>query len=497
MAVLGHEDDHDPLLSSVSSSPICTLPEPEARGSWLWILTLSAGISGLLFGYDTASISSALLYLAPSLSTPANPVTTWDKSLITSATSFGALFGGLVAGVCADRWGRRAVIWIADALFIIGALWQAWATTVTVMVAGRIIVGVGVGVGSLIVPLYISELAPASHRGRLVVISVLCITVGQLVAYLVGLLLGERWRWVLGLGALPAAIQAAVMFLMPETPRWQLLRGRRSAAAETLSRVYGTSEDSKISSLLDEIETGIPTGPAPPLLSTLKTLIQVPGNRRALIIACYLQFLQQACGFNSLMYFSATIFAMIGFHNPTAVAMVVAGTNALFTCFAFHLIDRIGRRRMLLWSLAGMAMGLMLCSLGFLGLPDIVTTRSAEETPLLPAVTVVVAIILFVSFYATGLGAIPWLCQSEFFPMAVRGVGTGAATATNWTWNLIVAATFLGILERLGGSWAFAGYSAVCLLGWILSWMTYPETGGLAMEEIEGVLRDGWGVKHT
>jgi SP family myo-inositol transporter-like MFS transporter 13 len=364
------------------------------------------------------------------------------------------------------------------------------------MVAGRVVVGVGVGVGSLIVPLYISELSPASHRGRLVVISVLCITIGQLVAYTVGLLFQDRWRWVLGLGAVPAAVQAVLMMLMPETPRWQLLQGRRKAAAATLGRVYGSADDSIISSLLAEIETGIPTGPSPPLLNTLKTLVQVPGNRRALVIACFLQFIQQACGFNSLMYFSATIFAMIGFRNPTAVAMIVAGTNALFTYFAFHLIDRIGRRRMLLWSLAGMATGLMICSLGFLGLPDLITTGSAEETPLLPAMTVVVAIILFVSFYATGLGAIPWLCQSEFFPMAVRGVGTGAATATNWTWNLIVAATFLCILEKLGGSWAFAGYAAVCAMGWIVSWKIYPETGGLAMEEIEGVLRDGWGVKE-
>lgn len=443
---------------------------------------------------DTASISSALLYLAPALSTPEHAVTTWDKSVITSATSFGALGGGLVAGVCADRWGRRAVIWIADLLFIAGAIWQAAAMGVWSMVAGRVVVGVGVGVGSLVVPLYISELAPASHRGRLVVISVLCITCGQLGAYAAGLLLGERWRWILGLGAVPAGIQALLMVMMPETPRWQLQRGRRKAAAETLARVYGTPD---ITSVLSEIEAGVRTGPAPTLRSTLESLLRVPGNRRALTLACFLQFLQQACGFNALMYFSATIFAGIGFRSPTAVAMVVAGTNAAGAAFAFHLIDRVGRRRMLLVSLAGMSAGLSLCALGFLALPDLTTSglpAHPDGLPTLPAAVIVASIIAFVAFYAAGLGAVPWLCQSEFFAMSVRGVGTGAATATNWGWNLVVAATFLGVVEHLGASVAFAAYAAVCAVGWAICWRIYPETGGLPMEEVERVLRDGWGV---
>lgn len=422
-------------------------------------------------------------------------MTTWDKSLITSATSLGALFGGLVAGVCADRWGRRAVIWIADLLFIVGALWQGLSASVAAMVLGRLVVGLGVGVGSLIVPLYISELAPAGRRGRLVVISVLCITGGQVLAYMVGIVLGERWRWVLGLGAVPAAVQAVLMLPMPETPRWQLLRGRRADARHTLAQVYGSADAAVISSLLLEIQQGIPTGPAATLPQSLAQLVRVPGHRRALVIACFLQFLQQACGFNALMYFSATIFAHIGFGNPTAVAMVVAGTNALFTSFAFHLIDHVGRRRMLLLSLAGMAVGLTLCSLGFVLLPT--TTTAAGGTGVLwPAWTVVASIMLFVAAYALGLGAIPWLCQSEFFPIRVRGVGTGLATATNWMCNLIVAATFLGISETPGGgaAWAFAGYALVCVFGLAVCWRIYPETGGLAIEQVEGVLKDGWGV---
>jgi SP family myo-inositol transporter-like MFS transporter 13 len=488
---------------------------PIGRNQWAAIWLLVSQLSSVLrvilltrsfqnIADDTASISSALLYLAPSLSTPDHPVTTWDKSIITSATSFGALIGGLVAGIAADRWGRRVVIWIADWLFVAGALWQAFSFSVNGIISGRFVVGLGVGIGSLVVPLYISELAPPSHRGRLVVISVLFITFGQLVAYTIGLLLSPpslpqdtSWRLILGLGALPAVLQAALMILMPETPRWQLLQGRTAAAADTISQVYGTEDTSVISSILLDIDRGIPKGPPDPFLATLKNLVVVRGNLRALIIACSLQFLQQACGFNSLMYFSPTIFSMIGFTSPTAVALLVAGTNALFTAAAFILIDRIGRRKMLLLSLVGMTASLLLTCVGFLGLPSPLPSTPLGNMPIVPAATVVVAIVFFVAAYATGLGTIPWLCQSEFFPISVRGVGTGVATATNWGWNLIVASSFLILIEQMGGSTAFLIYAAVCAIGWALCWMIYPETGGLGMEEIEAVLRKGWGVQRS
>ncbi|KAI5816860.1 general substrate transporter, partial [Pyronema omphalodes] len=504
MAAFDSVEDHDraPLLSTQAThehdheNVSLQDPEPDAKGNWLWILTFTAGISGLLFGYDTASISSALLYLSPALSTPTHSVTTLDLSLITSATSFGALLGGLSAGVLADRLGRKGVIYLADALFLIGALWQAFSTTVVSMICGRLIVGIGVGVGSLVIPLYISELAPASHRGRLVVVDVLCITMGQVVAYAVGIILGPRWRWVLGLGALPAVIQAVLMILMPETPRWLVSKGRRKEATEVLSLVYGTDDPSIISSMLVGIEKGVTSTSTGGLKDKFHRLITIPGNRRALTLACLLQFLQQACGFNTLMYFSATVFSMIGFKNPTIVSMVVAGTNAIFTGVAFGLIDKVGRRKMLLTSLSGMTIGLLWVSAAFFGLPDLIKPDPAisKSPETFPAGMMVLAIILFVSFYALGLGNIPWLCQSEFFPMEVRGLGTGAATAMCWACNMIVAGTFLGLLEMFGGVWTFVLYAGVCAVGFVVCRRIYPETRGMGMEEIEGLLKEGWGV---
>ncbi|KAI5837009.1 general substrate transporter [Morchella snyderi] len=517
MSQYSHLDTEDDL-QSLSTQPLIANPDvlldptenvdnPEdgAITGWIWLLTLTAGISGLLFGYDTASISAALLHLGPSLSTPEKPVTTWDKSLITSSTSLGALVGGLFAGLLADRIGRRGVIWVADVLFILGALWQALAGSVGSMVIGRAVVGLGVGVGSLIVPLYISELSPPSHRGRLVVINVLFITFGQLIAYAVGLILSPptlsqdlSWRFMLGLGGVPACFQFVFMFFMPETPRWLVQHSRHDEAAKVVRKVYGDLSETSVEKVLGGIEQGVETVSKDPFMAKLRAIFVVGSNRRALAISCLLQGLQQACGFNSLMYYSATIFSLVGFKNPTATAMVVAGTNLVFTALAFTLIDRIGRRRILLWSIPGMIVGLLLCAIAFHHLPILTTTAASELSPSIWTPLLIIFMMAYVAAYAIGVGAIPWIVQSEFFPMRVRGLGTGMATATNWVLNFVVGATFLPAVEWMwgGAEGLFVVYAMVCGGGLLAVYSIYPETRGLRMEEIESVLRNGWGVNR-
>lgn len=350
---------------------------------------------------------------------------------------------------------------------------------------------------------YISELSPPSHRGRLVVINVLFITFGQLIAYAVGLILSPptlsqdlSWRFMLGLGGIPAVFQFVFMFFMPETPRWLIQHSRRQDAAGVVRKVYGDLSERSVEQILAGIEQGVEAVTKDPLGAKLKALFLVGSNRRALAISCLLQGLQQACGFNSLMYYSATIFSLVGFKNPTATAMVVAGTNMVFTALAFTLIDRIGRRRILLWSIPGMAVGLLLCALAFHHLPILTSVSSGPSssswTPLL-----ILFMTAYVSAYALGIGAIPWIVQSEFFPMRVRGLGTGMATATNWVLNFIVGATFLPAVEWMwgGAQGLFIVYAVVCGMGWVAVNKVYPETRGLRMEEIEVVLRNGWGVR--
>ncbi|TGO19032.1 hypothetical protein BTUL_0006g00650 [Botrytis tulipae] len=508
------DDDVSLLLEKNLSKP----------GLFVWLLAFSAGITGLLFGYDTGVISSTLISLHTSLG---RPLTTLDKSLITSCTSLFALIISPLSGVLASSLGRKRVVLLADLAFVLGALIQAFTTTVWGMILGRSIVGLAVGAGSFVAPLYISELAPTMWRGRLVVLNVLFITLGQVVAYIVGWTFVEwgsletGWRWMVGLGAVPAAVQILVMLFMPETPRWLIQVGRVDEGRSVLSRVFG--KGTEMQKVVDEVLKGIERevreedeakrlremarktkGSGDSWISDAKDsweeLIGVGGNRRALTIACLLQGLQQLCGFNSLMYFSATIFTIVGFSSPTLTSLSVALTNFILTCAALMLIDRIGRRRILLISIPVMVIGLLLCSIGFhfMDLPSTLssttTTFSSTSTSRIPPLIILIAIMLYTAAFALGLGNVPWM-QSELFPLSVRSLGSSLSTCTNWSANFIIGLTFLPMMEQLTPTWTFVVYAVVCAVGWWAIWWVYPETKGLGLEEVGLLLRDGWGVR--
>jgi MFS transporter, SP family, solute carrier family 2 (myo-inositol transporter), member 13 len=492
-----------------------TADAQSSASTFLWILTFSACVSGLLFGYDTGVISGTLVSIGSDLS--ARPLTTLDKSLITSCTSLFALIASPIAGILADRWGRKIVILIADALFTTGALWQAVTNTVWGMILGRSIIGLAIGGASLIVPLYISELAPGHIRGRLVTVSLLFVTGGQVVAYAVGWAFSiapAGWRWMVGLGALPAAFQFAILIFMPETPRWLTKAGHDDRAKEVLQKVYYdkryTTEVAvnhtlhAIQSEIQEEERAMLSNPKTStiLAPALSSLLFHPPHARALTIACLLQGLQQLCGFNSLMYFSATIFSLLRFSSPILTSLSVAVTNFLATIAAFYLVDRIGRRRILLYTIPGMVLALILCSIGFtfvnLSPPtgQQGTQSSSTHPSRLPAIAILISLLLYVMHYASGLGSVPWL-QSELFPLGVRSLGSSLSTSTNWLCNFGVGLTFLPMMEVLTPFWTFAVYAVVCAIGWAAVWAIYPETMGLDLEDVGKLLKDGWGVRES
>lgn len=266
-------------------------------------------------------ISSTLVSIAGDLG---HPLTTVDKSLITSCTSLGALVASPVAGILADKFGRKAIILVADLLFVVGALWQAVSGSITEMIVGRTIVGLAVGGASLVTPLFISELSPSAFRGKLVTLSILFITCGQVVAYFFGYVLSLQqggWRWMVGLGAVPAFVQLVLMAFLPESPRWLFRAGKTQEARKVLQRVYAEGKDAIVEGVLRAIRIGISEEElANDDVSIAETgnifqvqlarmrnrsaeLFRVGGNRRALTIACLLQGLQQLCGFVSLALF--------------------------------------------------------------------------------------------------------------------------------------------------------------------------------------------------
>lgn len=324
---------------------------------------------------------------------------------------------------------------------------------------------------------------------------------------------------MVGLGSAPAIAQLVMLTFMPETPRYLAKAQREAEARAVLAKVYrGMAHDTTglvndiivaiKQEILDEEEAQVRlkstrSGSAviPP---TLQSLLLHPSHARALVIACTLQGLQQLCGFNSLMYFSATIFQRLHFSSPTLTSLSVAATNFAFTIAAFNLIDRIGRRRSLLITIPVMVLALLLCAGAFSFVPSTghdqvkASTSNADAAPnsRLPAIGILIAMLLYVATYAMGLGPVPWQ-QSELFPLSVRSLGSGLATATNWGCNTIVGLTFLPMMDLLTPKWTFVCYAVICAFGWAVVWHIYPETMGLGLEEVGELLRNGWGVKES
>lgn len=358
--------------------------------------------------------------------------------------------------------------------------------------------------------------------------TILClfITGGQVVAYIVGWMfssLDGGWRWIVGLGTAPGVIQFAILVALPETPRWLVQAGHESEAKDVLGKVYQESAECAkiVKNVFRDIQqeaseeeealgsnksTGNNMQWVQNIFDQALALVRIGANRRALTIAMMLQGLQQLCGFNSLMYFSATIFSMLSFSSPTLTSLSVAMTNFIFTLLAFALIDRIGRRYILLYSIPVMVLSLIACSFAFSALGNLPTpqpeqqAREEADTPAVNHSYLPVAILLSLSVYtasyAIGLGNVAWQ-QSELFPLRVRSLGSGLATATNWGSNFIIGLTFLPMLEWLSPGWTFTLYAVICIIGWVCIWAIYPEMSGLNLEEVKGLLEHGWGVKES
>lgn len=300
------------MLASVAFSLAVRLPRSKTNES-----QNSITIADSSYLDDTGVISSTLVSISTDLSS--RPLTTLDKSLITASTSLFALAISPLSGLLATRLGRRPVLLISDIFFLLGALLQCISNTVLVMVIGRSVVGFAVGAASFVTPLYIAELAPKQFRGRLVTLNVLFVTLGQVIAYAIGWAFADwggqgGWRWMVGLGGLPAVLQACLLFSMPESPRWLILTGREAEARNVLLKVFGQGYGATVDSVLKDIQIEVREEELAKrgrmrstvtkrqisfMGDTWAELLRVPGHRRALAIACLLQGLQQLCGFSN------------------------------------------------------------------------------------------------------------------------------------------------------------------------------------------------------
>ncbi len=467
----------------------------------VWRLTITASISGFLFGYDTGYISSVLVSIGNDLG--GDGLSIKDREYISSATSFGALIASIFAGLLADIIGRKYTVILCDALFIVGTVLQYAAGSVKLMIVGRLIMGLGVGIGSLCAPLYITELSPSRFRGRLVTINCLAITGGQLIAYAVGALLSpinSGWRFTVALSLLPCLIQFASILFLPDTPRYLIMKGRFEDAYVVLKAIYPMASESLINMNIDELHAlntlwdGVNSNVGK-LKSSFKELFSKPSNLRSLTIACALQAAQQFVGFNALMYFSSSIFEMVGFENSTLVSCFIAGTNFITTILAILIIDKVGRRNILLISVPLLLISQIICAVSFSHMDISMQTlhNDGNDDWKYPLLT---GLILFVAFYSIGLGNVPWQ-QSELFPQKVRGLGSSFSTATNWFGSMLVSFCFLTLMDTISPSMTFLLFAGNTFLAFLFIYFLYPELTGLQLEEVQNLLSDGFNVEKS
>jgi MFS transporter, SP family, galactose:H+ symporter len=442
---------------------------------YFYLIATVAALGGLLFGYDTGVISGALLFIRQVMS-----LSPTMQGVVVAIALAGAAIGAATAGYLSDRYGRRIVILGAGLLFIAGALISAVAQGVIVLVIGRFLVGLAIGVASMLTPLYLAEISPARVRGAIVSLNQLCITGGILVSYLVGFALAsasDGWRWMLALGALPGVILAAGMLVLPESPRWLAGRGRLPDANAVLQHLRGTADVSDELNALrtDLAHEGRQLAGASELLS--------PRLRRPLIIGIGLAMFQQITGINTVIYFAPTIFQSAGLSSAATSILATAGVgavNVIMTIVSIRLIDRLGRRQLLFWSLGGMGVTLFVLAGAFF---------SGASGQL--AWVAVASVAAFVGFFAIGLGPVFWLLIAEIFPLAVRGRAMSLATVANWSFNLIVSATFLNLVGAVGSAGAFLVYGVLSLVALVFIALVVPETKGRSLEQIEAALDAG------
>ncbi|GAA5873138.1 hypothetical protein JCM8547_006802 [Rhodosporidiobolus lusitaniae] len=473
-------------------------------------IAVIAGLGSLLFGYDTGVVSGALLSVHSDLG--GRPLSLGQESFLVTSALFGALGGSIAASRLADWKGRKPVIVGAAVLFALGALEQAAAQVFKEVILGRVLVGIAVGLASMVLPVYLAEISPPAYRGRLVASTIVLVTGGQLVAYIVGAVFAgveHGWRWIFGLGTVPAIAQLLLSFTMPESPRFDLRRGRVAKARKTLRLLYSKASGAHVQRNIevmqaevgDEEQERAVGGKEASKLEQLASLWKDRASRRALVVACGLQMFQQLTGFNALMYFSAKIIQQTHLSQPAAFALFIAVSNFLSTFGALRLVDRLGRRTLLLRTLVGMTISMSVLAFSFAMLPKQIESQGESVVTAVPgraslwAFLAIAAMVMFCCSFALGLGNVAWVVQSEVFNQDLRALGNGIATAVNWTSNLVVSSTFLYVSKALTPAGAFGLYSVISALGWVFTWHYVPETKNLSLDEVRAVFEREVGME--
>lgn len=440
--------------------------------AYVWLLASVAALGGLLFGYDTAVISGAIDFLEVRFE-----LDEFWKGWAVSNVLVGCMIGAAVAGPLSDRFGRKKILILSALLFAVSAVASMLPRNLTELVLARFIGGLGVGMASMLSPLYIAEVAPPRLRGRLVSLNQITIISGMLVIAVVNWLIAESapsqewnvstgWRWMFGSETLPAVLFLLCLFLVPESPRWLTKQGREAEATAVLARIGGQEEAQR---QMAEIREAIAHEGG-----SFRELFH-PGIRVALGIAVVLAVLQQVTGINAVMYYAPGIFLSSGAEVSATQALLqtvaVQAVNLLFTLVAIRVVDQWGRRPLMLVTSA--AMGVTLVLLGF------------SFQMQLPAGWVFVFVLAYVASFAVAMGPVVWVVLAEIFPTRTRGRAMAVATVALWIACFAVSQSVPWMFKHMSHATTFWTYAVMCCISFVFVQVFVPETKGKSLEEIE------------
>jgi sugar porter (SP) family MFS transporter len=446
----------------------------------IWISSIAA-IGGFLFGFDTGVISGTLIFLQD-----ARGWALKDSQLagVTTAVLLGAVFGCLISGKITDLIGRKKIIIITSVIFICGALLSGSAPDVRFLIISRLFLGIGIGIASYSVPLYIAEISPARNRGALVTINQLMITVGILVSYITDYWIANdadpfSWRLMFHIGVIPGLILFTGMFFLPETPRWLISKGRYEEGEVVLKRVEETAlVDSSLKKLKDEISSDEKNP------GSLKEVF-TPWLKYPLIIGIGIMILTEFTGIDTIVYYTPKIFKIAGYiSNEQSIlpAIIVGSSNVFFTVISIFLVDRIGRRPLYFIGLSGLVITLSALGICF---------HFQEELGDIFSFLTISTMFLFIGSFAISFGPLSWLIISEIFPLKFRGLGMSIGAFTLWSATTIVNYSFLKIVDALTLAGTFWAFAIMGIISGFWGFYLIPETKGKSLESIEDHWRQG------
>ncbi|MDD4516110.1 sugar porter family MFS transporter [Massilibacteroides sp.] len=453
---------------------------------YISFLSLVAALGGFLFGYDTAVISGTIIKVSSQFS-----LDVISQGWYVGCALIGSILGVMCAGILSDNYGRKNTLFVAAILFSVSAIGCAVSTNFNALVIARIIGGIGIGVVSIISPLYISEISVPHYRGRLVSLYQLAVTVGFLGAYLInfGLLhysegdfseythplfvkifQTEVWRSMLGMAAIPSVLFFIVLFFIPESPRWLILKSRNEKALTTLSRIYGSRETGAFEMNETQRTIGNETK------VHWRELFE-PGIRKAVLIGAAIAILGQFMGVNAVLYYGPSIFESSGLSgNDSLFYQVIVGlVNVLTTVLAMFFIDKVGRKVLVYFGVTGMIFSLLLIAFYFY--------KGAELG--IPSVFLLVFFLLYIFFCAGSISAVIFVLLSEMYPIRVRGLAMSIAGLSLWVGTYLIGQTTPFLLETLRPEGTFMLFAVMCIPYMLIVWKLVPETTGKSLEEIE------------